>query len=241
LEIVDQLFSTEKFNITFFIHNSTGFGIDLTSIQMWWNGVDVSSSVISLGNGYYFISLDPITVAPGEDPILLNMTISASGYEDEYLVAVEPTEITKLLQVEITEHFYSLEHFNLTFFVCNEAEQGINSATIQIWWNGVDVSSSVINLGNGFYFVSLEPITVAPGEDPILLNMTISASGYEDKYLETYLAVDPDTLDKEAGKPTEIFPLTIIIIIIISIVGGIVIAGVSIVLLRKKKRLSEVT
>ncbi|MHA1191804.1 MAG: hypothetical protein ACTSP9_05845 [Promethearchaeota archaeon] len=165
------------------------------------------------------------------------MTISASGYEDKYFetyLAVEPTEITKLLQVEISEHFYSLEHFILTFFVCNEVEQGINSATIQVWWNGVDVSSSVINLGNGIYFISLEPITVAPGEDPILLNMTISATGFEDKYFETEIAVDPATLQKGDEGPTGEFPLTLIIVISV-ISAGVIIGLVSIYWLRRRK------
>jgi len=118
------------------------------------------------------------------------MSIFATGYPDKYFetyIAVEPPEIVKYLQVEITEHSYSLEHFNFTLFIFNETGQGID----QMWWNGVDVSSSVISLGNGYYFISLDPITVAPGEDPILLNMTISATGYDDKYFETHITVHP--------------------------------------------------
>lgn len=147
----------------------------------------------------------------------------------------------KLLLVEITEHFYSLEHFDVIILVRDETELGINLAVIQMWWNGVNVSDNVINLGNGFYFVSLDPIIVAPGEDPILLNMIISADGYQDKSFETYIAVDPDTLVKDGKKPVEEFPFATIIIAISSIAGGIGVVGITLVLLRKRKRISEGT
>jgi len=241
IELLDQVFSYEEFNITLYVYNENDSGLNVDSIQMWWNGVEVSNDVQNLGNGYYFISLEPITLASGEVPILLNMTISANGYEDKYFetyIAVELPEIEKFLQVEITETFYSIEHFNFTFFVCDESEQEIDSATIQMWWNGTDVSDDVQNLGDGLYFISLEPIVVAPGGDPILLKMVISASGYEDKIFETYLAVDPDTLEKEGGKLTNGVPLEIILIALISTAAGIVV--IAAVILRKRKRVSEV-
>ena len=245
VKIIAQSFSTLEFIITINM-SSQCIGLELSAflIQMWWNGIIVSSNnIIELGNGLYNLYLTPIFVTPGEDPVLLNMTISAAYHRDKYFetyISVDPIIIINILQVEITEHSYSLEHFNLTIFVCNETELGIDSAIIQIRWNGVDVSNDVINLGNGFYFVSLEPITVAPGEDPILLNVIISADGYQDKSFETYIAVDPDTLDKEIGESAEEFPLTIIIIASISIAGGIGVAGITIFLLRKRKRASEV-
>ena len=106
-----------------------------------------------------------------------------------------------------------------------------------MWWNGSDVSSSVHNLGSGLYFVSLEPITVIPGEDPILLEMNISASRYEEKSFETYIAVDPDILLEERGKLAEDSPLLIIIITSTSITGGIIIGAIAF-LLRRRKRAS---
>ncbi len=158
------------------------------------------------------------------------------GFKDVIVIKDIPDY---LLYVEISDHSYSLERFNLTFFVFDETGQGINSVTIQMWWNGIDVSDNIIDLGNGFYFVSLDPITVAPGEDPILLKMVISADGYEDKYFETHIAVDPDTLNKDGGKPAQEFPLAIIITAIISTAGGIGVATVTIILLRKRKRISK--
>jgi len=142
--------------------------------------------------------------------------------------------------VEITEHSYLLEQFNLTFFIFNETGQGIDFATINMWWNENDISDDVQNLGKGLYFVSLEPITVMPGEDPILLKMVISASGYEDKAFKTYLAIDPDTLEKEVGKAADGVPLVIILVAIISTAAGITVATATVVLLRKRKRASEV-
>ncbi len=152
----------------------------------------------------------------------------------------EPCEVIKLLQVEITENSFSTKHFNFTFFVVNELEQEIDSAKIQMWWNGINVSNDVQNLGDGLYFVSLEPITVESGEDPILLSMNISVAGYEDKHFETYLAVDPETLKKEVGQGGAESPFLILIIAIIStvgVIGAIIITGG---ILRKRKLTKEI-
>jgi len=166
---------------------------------MWWDGTDVSGSVLNLGGGSYIVTLDPITVSPTEDPILLNMTISAVGYDDKYYeayFAVEPEQVNRLIYLDIVHHSYSSDEFNFIFFIYNETGNDIDFATIQMWWDGTDVSGSVVNLGGGTYIVTLDPITVSPTDDPILLNMTISASGYDDKYYEAYFAVDPEVIDK---------------------------------------------
>ncbi|GAH66210.1 unnamed protein product, partial [marine sediment metagenome] len=76
--------------------------------------------------------------------------------------------------------------------------EGVDSASIQMWWNGTDVSSDVQNIGLGVYRVLLDPITVNPGELPILLNMSIFAEGYNDTYYETSIAVDPALIKSEA-------------------------------------------
>jgi hypothetical protein len=192
---VHHSYSSDEFEFIFFIYNETGDGIDFATIQMWWDGTDVSGSVVNLGGGSYIVTLDPITVSPTEDPILLNMTISATGYADKYYeayFAVEPEQLIRLINLDIVHHLYSSDEFEFIFFIYNETDNGIDSATIQMWWDGTDVSGSVLNLGGGSYIVTLDPITVSPTEDPILLNMTISAAGYEDNYYEAYFAVDPD-------------------------------------------------
>jgi len=239
VEISDQIFSKESFNITLFIHNMTGYGIDYAIFQICWNGVNLSLDVQNLGNGYYLLSLDPITVALGEDPILLNMTISVLGYEDKYFemyITVHPSDLIEdVLVLEVIDQSFSMQEFNITFFIHNTTGAAIDFAIIQMWWDGIVVSADVQNLGNGYYFISLDSITVAPGEDPILLNMTISATGYEDKYFETYIAVDPASLLKGDGEPSEEFPLTLIIVIS-TLSAGAIIGVISIYWLRRRKR-----
>jgi len=156
------------------------------------------------------------------------------GFKD--LIVVK--EVSYNLYVEITDHSYSLDHFNFTFFIFDESEQGIDSATIQMWWNGIDESIDIQNLGTGIYFMSLDPITIAPGEDPILLNMTISAFGYEDKNFETYIAVDPDTISgKDYNSPSTPSGLILGIVLITSgSVGSL--AGL-ILYLSKRRRSSN--
>ncbi len=148
------------------------------------------------------------------------------------------TQIPEFIQVEIIYQFYSLDHFNITLFVSDEYEKGLGTANIKMWWDGNNVSDDVRNLGDGYYFISLEPITIPPGEDPILLNMTISATGYKDEYFEAYITIDPDTLDKNLGKSPPDVLLLILIIAITSIIGGIGVAVITVFLLRKKSRLN---
>jgi hypothetical protein len=238
LDIVEQSILTEEFNFTFFVHNSTDFGIDWASIQVWWDGMDVSLDVQNLGNGLYFLSLDPITINPGEDPILLNMTISAAGYADKYFetgVTVKPCDIIKdILVLEVIDHSFSKNDFNLKFFLHNSSGSGIHLATFKMWWNGTDVSANVQNLGGGYFSVRLDPLTVAVGDDPVLLNMTISAPGHEDKYLEMHFAVDPQSLLKGNGVPNEPFPF-VLVIIVSGICAGVIIGVFTIFLIRKRR------
>ncbi len=130
----------------------------------------------------------------------------------------------KNLEIELIESTFSKKAFNLTFSLTNETDHAITDATFQMWWDGTDVSSDVQNIGGGLYFVSLTPIFVKPSEDPILLNMTISAPDYDKKYYELELAVPP---------PEEEFPI-MIIVISISLIGGGIIIGIIILIWRKR-------
>lgn len=94
--------------------------------------------------------------------------------------------------VDVVGRKYTSDNFKINFHLSNLAGNPIDYAVIQGWWNGVEVSSSFNNLGNGNYSVDLTPIRVAQGDPPILLNMTITASGYSDKYFEMYIAVPPE-------------------------------------------------
>ena len=103
-----------------------------------------------------------------------------------------------------------------------------------MWWNETDVSTDIQNYGNGLYFISLAPITVAPGEDPILLNITITALGYEEKMFETYIGVDPDTLQKSSGVPFD--ELSLPIILTISVLSSGAIVGVIVLFWQRRRK-----
>ncbi|MFX1573904.1 MAG: nitrous oxide reductase family maturation protein NosD [Promethearchaeota archaeon] len=160
------------------------------------------------------------------------------GFEEVVVIKDVPYN---LLYVDIIDQSFTSTEFIVTFTVQSEIGQGIINATFQIWWNDSDVSENVVKLGNGLYSVSLKPITVAPGDNPILLKMMVSAFGYEDKLFETYLAVDPEILGKQTGKRAEGVPLiTITIIAVIITAAGIGLTSVAIIILRKKNRVGKV-
>lgn len=152
------------------------------------------------------------------------------GFKDVIVIKNAPDN---LICIDIIDLLFSTEEFVITFFIYDENDQGIGFALIQLWWDGIDVSHNIVNIGNGFYFVSLEPITVTPEEDPILFNMVISADGYQNKYYETYIAVDPETITKGTVNNAENFQ---IVIATSAIVGGIGIASVLTVLLLRMRR-----
>ncbi|MFX1358105.1 MAG: extracellular solute-binding protein [Promethearchaeota archaeon] len=131
---------------------------------------------------------------------IFNDMLSCQKDVDTALAEMQ-SDITDLLipeiYVEIVDREYTAENFKITLYLSNVTGDPINDATIQMWWNGTDVSSSIQNHGNGNYSVNLIPITVLPGEDPILLNMTISAIGYKDKYFETFIEVNPESPGNE--------------------------------------------
>jgi len=238
MENVNQFLTKDYFNFTFYLYNEDGFPIDFATFQMWWDGINVSNNINNLSSGYYSVSLEPKTVLPTEDPIKLNMTIEAIGYDDLYFeiyLAVNPFEAENYLNLDFINQTFSMEYFDLIFYIYDDFNQEIDFATIQAWWDGNDVSSAFQNLGNGMYSVFLEPIIVYYGDPPILLNISVAALGYEDLYLETYLAVDPDTVYGKGFSPSFTSPevlLTLILLMSGSIAGLI---G-SIKLLSKMKR-----
>ncbi|MFX1479263.1 MAG: hypothetical protein ACFFCI_14105 [Promethearchaeota archaeon] len=208
-------------------------------VESIWYTLDNGENNYTMDELSGYIDEEPWTNARN-GPVTIRYYIKDLANQMNYTEVTVIKETIQLLDVDMIDQSFSLDEFNFTIFVYNELGDGIDFASIQMWWNSIDVSTDVINLGNGFYFISLEPITVASEEDPILLNMIISADGYEDKHFETYLAVDPDTLSKGGGTITKEFPLTMVIIIIISVVGGIAVIGVALVILRKRKGASEI-
>jgi len=132
---------------------------------------------------------------------------------------------------------FTIDTFNLTFYIYNETGDGIDFADIQLWWDGTDVSSDVQNLGNGLYFISLEPITVIPGQDPIVLQIIAYATGYDGKYFETAISVDPETLQKDTTEEWkgDRFPVEIVAISTSLSAAVVLSAGIYIYLRRRKK------
>ncbi|MFX1495848.1 MAG: hypothetical protein ACFFBZ_16310, partial [Promethearchaeota archaeon] len=182
-----QMFGTisPKFNISIIEAN----------LDSSWYTLDDGMTNISFVNLIGFIDLGAWLPMPN-GPITIKFyakdTVGNVGFNNVTVIK----SIKNYLYVEITESLFSENEFNLTFYITNATGYGIDPAMIQMWWDGTDVSTDIQNLGNGLYFVSLEPITIPPGEDPILLNITISALGYEDEYFETYIGVDPEVIFK---------------------------------------------
>lgn len=129
--------------------------------------------------------------------------IIADYFSDTISCQLTPAEGLSSMQEDISNLFtkyaeiyvdnvkteYTSESFNFIFYLRDVKDDAITDASIQAWWNGTDISSSFLNLGNGNYSVNLTPITIGPGDDPILLNLTISAPGFNDKYYEKFVSV----------------------------------------------------
>ena len=140
------------------------------------------TDTITTNGIYYYV------IVAGND--VVNSTISN---RDSVTVAFPSGEIS----IKIEKQVFTEEEFNITLLLTDYLDQEIENATIKAIWNGSNVPASDIReLGNGLYCLSLTPITVTPGEDPILLNINASAMGYSNELYDIYLAVDPATLDK---------------------------------------------
>ena len=204
IEILHEAFSAENFTISFYVKNSTGDSLENVNIRAWWNGSEDLVDEYYYGFGVHYVVLEPIYVENASDyfqSIMLNMTVSHFGYNELYFETRIGVE-TKL-KMNIIDQFFSDSVFNITFNVVDFAENFITNANIQLWWNGTDNTANITNLGSGLYRVSLNPILVSPEDDPILLNMTVSAPGYSEGYYELDLAVDPEAVDKSTEQPPD--------------------------------------
>ncbi|MFX0033708.1 MAG: SBBP repeat-containing protein [Candidatus Hermodarchaeota archaeon] len=209
--------------------------IEEPNLDMIWYTLDEGTTNFTINNFTGTINQtewDKIREGPVSIRFYTNDTVGYIGFDE---VIVIKCILDYFLYVDVISQSFSINEFNITFSIHDKHYQGIDYAIVQMWWNGVNVSDSVKNLRNGLYYVSLEAITVPPGENPILLKMKISAEGFEDKFVEMYLAVDPDTLDKDNGSFTEGSLLNIIIIAITSVSGGLGFVGVLLILMRRRK------
>lgn len=230
------------------IHNNTDMGIYVginSEYNLFYENSFISNSINAMDNGsnnnwdnsiignYWddYSGVDADDDGIGDIPY--NITGTANS-QDNFPIWEDGIDLI-FLYVEILDQVFSKESFNITFHIYNGINESIDFAVIKTWWNGVDVSADVQNLGGGFYFIALDPITIDPGEEPILLNMIISTAGYEDKYFETYNAVDPASLLKGGGGPLDNFLLTLIIVLS-AIIGGTIIGFVSLYWFRRRKK-----
>ena len=175
-----------------------------------------------------------------------------SGNSDIYAQKMEIGEFEEEeiynIYIQIKEQVFSEEQFNITFYVFNASDYdwGISEAEIEIWWNEVNVTDDLMDKGFGNYSISLEAITVQPGETPIKLNGTLNAIGFIPQDFEFYIAVDPELIDKTVSPPLspangdddnaqkeEGSELPIVTLLVISIGSAIGIVGVVLVLIKK--------
>ncbi len=147
------------------------------------------------------------------------------------------TEIV-YLEINILEQNYTSEEFLLDIQIKNQVGAYIDFATIQVWWDGLERIDAVENNGNGIYTISLSPITVNPGDSPILLELIVNADGYPEKDFKTNIAVDPILIDKEpdqsTNQPTGDNGLIISIVIGIIAIGSGAVIIVTVGFTRKK-------
>ena len=102
------------------------------------------------------------------------------------------------LDINIIQEYFTAEIFIISIYLYNSNNEGVNSATFQILWNGTIVhADNITNFGFGHYNISLIPLLVSPGEPPILLNMTIITPGYYKLNYSLYIMVDPESVNKD--------------------------------------------
>ncbi len=213
--------------------------IDEENLISAWYTIDGGITNFSITELNDYIDQDA-WLAASNGPITIEFyakdIVGRIGYKNITIIK----NVINPLTIEIVDFFFSTEVFNLTFYIYNETGDGIDFADVQIWWDGIEVSSDVQNLGDGLYFISLDPITVVPGEDPIMLQICAYATGYDGKYFETAISVDPDTLQKDIPEDQKRDGIPIEIITISITLSSAAVLGVGIyILMRRRKKLHE--
>lgn len=173
----------------------------------------------------------------------LYLTSAPSLCVDDLVLFFSETEF--VFTINISSNFNIFKEYDFSFT--------INS--LQMWWNGTAVQTdNITEIGTGSYNISLTPILVTPGEDPVLFNISISATKHGEFYYELDLAVDPETVgsnktveneppDDESGPgdtspsppPTEppAIPGYDLLLIVISLIGSI---AIGLIYISKQKR-----
>ncbi|MFX1277325.1 MAG: hypothetical protein ACFFBP_03515 [Promethearchaeota archaeon] len=183
----------------------------------------------------------PMITEKGAHTIQLFWSNASGNYQSkirEFYIDTYP----KNMVVEILDQLFTIEEFLIKFSVKNILGVNINSANINAWWDGTLVSDQIENLGNGIYQISLSPITVPPGDPPILFRLVVSAEDYQEKLIEVYLSVDPDVINKipDDGRNGDIIFLIITIFIAgASITSIVIVSTIGIVRSRSRKLVNK--
>jgi len=192
----DGLDNREEFilGVDGYTTNVYNYDSDYDGLSDYWEWKNGTNPLMKDTDGDSFI--DGVEVHMGTDP---NDPASYPGCE---------------LFVNIIEELFTEDEFKITLNILDWKNQGILGANITIWWNEYQVQGSDIKeMGNGDYNITLNPIFVSPGDDPILLKMTISATGYSEKYYEWDVAVPKsEETSVPEGISFEIYILTIMVL-----------------------------
>lgn len=163
-----------------------------------------------------------------------NYTIQYYDSTGQY--GVPETVIVRILSrqlfIEMLNETFTETIFNFTFRIIDQNRASIEDANIEFWWNEVEFTGNMTELGSGLYKINVTAIPVAPNEDPILLNMTITKSGYNSLYYEKNIAVDPESI--KGLTPSFWDQYQTVLIVGIGIIIGVI--GLYIVIHSTKKR-----
>jgi hypothetical protein len=190
-------------------------------LDSFWYTIDSGITNFQITRFEGYIDQD-LWSSASEGPITIRFYATDVHGRITYEEVIVFKEILRYIFIDVIDFQASAEEFFIKFKLYNETGHGIWPASIQMWWNGTDVSSGILSTMDGYYNVILDPIIIFEGEDPILLNMTISVDGFQDKYYEIEISIDPDAIEKGGdGGPGE-FPLPLIITISIVSSGAVI-------------------
>ena len=133
----------------------------------WTNGETVNYHVNTSVVGLYNYTIQ------------YNDSAGQFGDQDTVLVAIGDS-----MFIEIINETHSEDIFNITFQLLDSNRNGINGAAVQYWWNGVEWTGNMTELGNGLYRINVSSIVVGSRDTTVKLNMTITKAGYTSLYYE---------------------------------------------------------
>jgi parallel beta-helix repeat protein len=99
LNILQQIYTENYFNITFQVLDNGGISVIDADVDLWWNKTLVTNELIYQGNGIYLISLLPILITSEDDPIPLEFLLTKENYthySSIIYIAIDPEAVSKL-------------------------------------------------------------------------------------------------------------------------------------------------